>query len=152
MSYNEQMFAPCMFSLWTDGPLHLEIKGADVVTIGIPYGFWCSAKCHPSCLYTFTYNGQTSYESELDIIFKRIVSSEVLTCEARNPTTGKTVSISKTLQVAGTVMRDIMCVHEWWRWWWCQDSERHYYEEEEFTHCKGCGNYHRHVIKVKRDH
>ncbi|KAG5267318.1 hypothetical protein AALO_G00220410 [Alosa alosa] len=47
-----------------------------------------------------TLDGLTKYSNQYDIIFKTIVPSKVLTCEAKNPSTGETGSISKTLHVA----------------------------------------------------
>lgn len=92
----------------TAGPQGVSISGPDIVTIGIPYGFSCSAEgCNPSCLFTMTLDGQTKFSSEFDITFKRIVTSEVLTCEAKDPETGETANVSKTIQVAGTMLEDV---------------------------------------------
>ncbi|XP_063073529.1 carcinoembryonic antigen-related cell adhesion molecule 5-like [Engraulis encrasicolus] len=81
-------------------PTDVQISGPNYVTIGIPYGFSCSAKCNPRCTYTMTLDGKTSYSNPLNTIFTTYVPSKVITCEATNPQTGVTASISKTFQFA----------------------------------------------------
>ncbi|KAG9331235.1 hypothetical protein JZ751_019710, partial [Albula glossodonta] len=66
---------------------------------GIPYGFVCSAQCSPTCNYTWTMDRQTVHGKELDLLLKGLVKNKILTCEAKNPATGKTEKISRTLSV-----------------------------------------------------
>ncbi|KAG8005821.1 Mitogen-activated protein kinase 12, partial [Nibea albiflora] len=84
-----------------DGPSSVEIHGVNVVTVGIPYGFQCSASCNPGCLYTWTRGNDTFQGPELSLELQHIMPTQVLTCTAVNPVTGISVTVDKTLRVTG---------------------------------------------------
>lgn len=85
----------------SDGPLLVMINGVDAVTVGIPYGFQCSAICYPSCQYTWTWDNVTSQGSELNLLLQQVLPAQILTCTAVNPLTRKSFTVQKTLQVTG---------------------------------------------------
>ena len=82
----------------------MKITGVDVVTVGVPYGFECSADCSPPCTYTWNLDGQIVHGSGLDFVLHDLTPPQDLNCVAKNPTTGKTVSVDKIVNVAGTVV------------------------------------------------
>ncbi|KAF7667559.1 hypothetical protein LDENG_00057230 [Lucifuga dentata] len=82
-----------------DGPFSVVIHGVDVVTVGIPYGFRCSALCSPQCRFKWTRGNEFSYGSELSLKLGKIEPTQVLTCMAVNPATGVSASVQKSLQV-----------------------------------------------------
>lgn len=79
----------------------MAISGVDVVTVGIPYGFQCSANCYPGCQYSWTRGNVTSQGPELSLQLLHIVPTQTLTCTVVNPATGKSATVQKTLQVTG---------------------------------------------------
>ncbi|XP_035802261.1 hemicentin-1-like [Amphiprion ocellaris] len=81
------------------GPSSVQISGVDIVTVGILYGFQCSANCYPDCQFTWTENNVTSEGSELSLKLLQVEPMLVLTCKAVNSATGESVSVQKTLQV-----------------------------------------------------
>ncbi|XP_044042427.1 hemicentin-2-like [Siniperca chuatsi] len=81
------------------GPASVVINGADIVTVGIPYGFQCSANCYPGCQYSWTRDNVTTQGPELSLQLLHKVPTQTLTCTVLNPATGKSVTIQKTLQV-----------------------------------------------------
>ncbi|XP_023671066.2 cell adhesion molecule CEACAM1-like [Paramormyrops kingsleyae] len=83
----------------SSGPTNVVISGPGVVTVGIPYGFSCTADCYPSCSYTWKSDGKTVQGAELDILLKQLVGSEVLTCEAKNTVSGQSATVTRSLLV-----------------------------------------------------
>ncbi|KAA8579990.1 hypothetical protein FQN60_005525, partial [Etheostoma spectabile] len=83
----------------SDGPSSLEIDGVDVVTVGIPYGFQCTAECYPDCRYSWTRGNKSTQGPELSLQLLQIVPTQSLTCTVVNPETGRSASVQKTLQV-----------------------------------------------------
>ncbi|GLD48169.1 hemicentin-2-like protein [Lates japonicus] len=81
------------------GPSSVEIRGVSVVTVGIPYGFECTAYCYPGCQYTWTRGNLTSQGPELTLQLLHRVPTQTLTCTVVNPTTGISATVHKTLQV-----------------------------------------------------
>nr|XP_046153146.1 hemicentin-1-like [Oncorhynchus gorbuscha] len=81
------------------GPSFVEISGVNTVTVEVPYGFQCSANCFPTCTFTWTRGGLTTQGPELNLQLKEQVAPQVLNCMATNPTTGKSVTVSKTVNV-----------------------------------------------------
>ncbi|KAL7371074.1 hypothetical protein ABVT39_018129 [Epinephelus coioides] len=82
-----------------DGPSSVEISGVDVVTVGIPYGFKCTANCYPGCKYSWSRGNVTSQGPELSLQLLHIMPTQTLTCTVINPTTGRSATGHKTLQV-----------------------------------------------------
>ncbi|KAF1372512.1 hypothetical protein PFLUV_G00266250 [Perca fluviatilis] len=81
------------------GPSSLEIDGVDVVSVGIPYGFQCTAECYPDCRYSWTRGNETTQGPELSLRLLQRVPTQTLTCTVVNPATGRSASVQKTLQV-----------------------------------------------------
>ncbi|XP_029617176.1 hemicentin-1 [Salmo trutta] len=81
------------------GPSFVKISGVNTVTVEVPYGFQCSANCFPACTFTWTRGGLTTQGPELNLQLKEQVPPQVLICMAINPTTGKSVTVSKTVNV-----------------------------------------------------
>ncbi|CAB1345915.1 unnamed protein product [Coregonus sp. 'balchen'] len=71
-----------------NGPLELNIVGADFVTVGVLYGFECAAQCSPSCSYNMSINGQIEQGNELFFTARQWEESLNLTCTARNDDSG----------------------------------------------------------------
>ena len=82
----------------------MKITGVDVITVGVPSSFECSADCSPPCTYTWNLDGQIVHGSGLDFTLNGYAPSEVFNCVAKNPATGKTASVNKTVNVSGTVV------------------------------------------------
>lgn len=76
----------------------------NTVTVEVPYGFQCSANCFPTCTFTWTRGGLTTQGPELNLQLKEQVPPQVLICMAINPTTGKSVTVSKTVNVTGRLL------------------------------------------------
>lgn len=93
--------SPALSILPADGPSSVEIRGVGVVTVGIPYGFECTAYCYPGCQYTWTRGNLTSQGPELTLQLLHRVPTQTLTCTVVNPTTGISATVHKTLQVTG---------------------------------------------------
>ncbi|XP_062406678.1 hemicentin-1-like [Sardina pilchardus] len=88
-------------TVWVEeGPKSVEIDGVDVVTVGVLYTFECLANCSPPCTYTWNVAGKTVQGNKLDFSLHGLSPPQALTCEAKNPMTGKMASFTKTLQVA----------------------------------------------------
>ncbi|XP_022526907.2 uncharacterized protein LOC111192914 [Astyanax mexicanus] len=83
----------------TSGPEGLSFFGPDAVTVGVPSSIECFARCSPECNYTIGFDGQSLEGNELAFTLKQWVSSITVTCTAKNPSTQKSSSISKTLQI-----------------------------------------------------
>ncbi|KAG9280597.1 hypothetical protein AMEX_G3329, partial [Astyanax mexicanus] len=81
------------------GPEGLSFFGPDAVTVGVPSSIECFAQCSPECNYTIGFDGQSLEGNELAFTLKQWVSSITVTCTAKNPSTQKSSSISKTLQI-----------------------------------------------------
>ncbi|KAM3587539.1 uncharacterized protein V6R79_008634 [Siganus canaliculatus] len=81
------------------GPSLVLISGVDIVTVGITYGFQCSANCYPGCSYNWTRDNVTTQGPELSLQLLHIFPSVTLTCTAVNPATGNSVTVQKVLQV-----------------------------------------------------
>ncbi|KAK2858801.1 hypothetical protein Q5P01_003421 [Channa striata] len=81
------------------GPSSVEITGVDVVTVGIPYGFECLAKCQPACQFTWTRGNVSSQGQQVNLQLQHLVPTQILTCTVVNPATGSSVSVQKKLQV-----------------------------------------------------
>ncbi|XP_036432983.1 carcinoembryonic antigen-related cell adhesion molecule 5-like isoform X2 [Colossoma macropomum] len=81
------------------GPVSLTIYGPDAVTVGVPCSFVCLAQCSPECNYTIGADGQSGEGNELAFTLKQWESSKTVTCTAKNSVTGRSSSISKTLQI-----------------------------------------------------
>lgn len=84
-----------------DGPASVAITGADIVTVGILYGFECSAYCYPACQYTWSRGNVTSHGPELSLQLLQWVPTQTLTCTVVNPASNQSVTVQKTLQVTG---------------------------------------------------
>ncbi|XP_030575931.1 peroxidasin homolog [Archocentrus centrarchus] len=84
----------------TDGPSSVVIGGVDVVTLGILYGFQCSASCYPACNFTWTWGNVTSQGPELSLKLTQLQAAQNLTCTAVSLDTGRSVTAHKMLQVA----------------------------------------------------
>ncbi|KAG5276925.1 hypothetical protein AALO_G00111440 [Alosa alosa] len=98
------------------GPIHVEIKGMDVVSVGVPSTFDCSAECSPACTYTWNVNGETVHRySQIDVVLHEGSTPWTtlpLSCEVRNPATGKTVTVSKTVPVAEGPLNVSIAAHK----------------------------------------
>ncbi|KAL6473770.1 hypothetical protein MHYP_G00173310 [Metynnis hypsauchen] len=81
------------------GPVSLTIYGPDVVTVGVPCSFVCLAQCSPECSYTISVDGQSGEGNELAFTLKQWESSKRVTCTAKNAASGRSSSITKTLQI-----------------------------------------------------
>lgn len=91
-----------------DGPKSVEIAGKDVLTIGILYNFVCYADCYPTCTYTWNVNGKILQGEVIEFTFPGPSGPEVLNCVAKNPASGKTATVNKTVQASGTVLWCLM--------------------------------------------
>lgn len=85
-----------------DGPSSVEIDGVNVVTVGIPYYFECTASCFPGCKYSWTRGNVTTQGPVLSLQLLHTMPTETLTCTVVNTATGGSASVQKTLQVTGT--------------------------------------------------
>ncbi|KAF3704952.1 Carcinoembryonic antigen-related cell adhesion molecule 20 Precursor [Channa argus] len=81
------------------GPSSVEITGVDVVTVGILYGFECLAECNPACQFTWTRGNETSKGQQMNLQLQHLMPTQILTCTAVNPATGRLVTVQKKLQV-----------------------------------------------------
>ncbi|KAK5848798.1 hypothetical protein PBY51_008490 [Eleginops maclovinus] len=81
------------------GPSSVQIVGVSIVTVGIPYGFQCTAVCYPDCKYTWTRGSVTSQGPELSLQLLHVVPTQTLSCTVFNSATGKSSTVQKTLQV-----------------------------------------------------
>lgn len=84
-----------------DGLSSLEIDWVDVVSVGIPYGFQCTAECYPDCRDSWTRGNETTQGPEMSLQLLQRVPTQTLTCTVVNPATGRSASVQKTLQVTG---------------------------------------------------
>jgi len=84
------------------GPSSMSISGVNIMTVGVPYAFRCAALCSPACTYSWTTGGHNTTGAELSLQLKTLTSPhDVVTCQARNPASGRTATLSKTLAVTG---------------------------------------------------
>ncbi|KAI4878859.1 hypothetical protein NFI96_012045, partial [Prochilodus magdalenae] len=84
----------------TYGPKRLIIYGPDAVTVGVPCSFVCLARCSPECNYTIRVDDQLVDGNELDFTIEQWENqTKSVTCTAKNPATGQSDTISKTLQI-----------------------------------------------------
>ncbi|KAE8281723.1 hypothetical protein D5F01_LYC20723 [Larimichthys crocea] len=81
------------------GPSSVQISGVDIVSVGIIYGFQCSANCYPTCQFTWIWGNVTSQGQDLSLQLEELQPAQNLTCTAVNNITGVSVTVQKTLEI-----------------------------------------------------
>ncbi|XP_075932331.1 cell adhesion molecule CEACAM5-like [Anarhichas minor] len=81
------------------GPSSVVISGVDVMTLGMPYEFQCSASCYPTCQFSWTWGKETSQGPKLSLQLVDPAPTLNLACTAVNPATETSVTTQKMLQV-----------------------------------------------------
>ncbi|TNN43307.1 Carcinoembryonic antigen-related cell adhesion molecule 5 [Liparis tanakae] len=82
-----------------DGPDFVEISGVGVATVTIAYYFLCTSPGCTGCEFSWTRGNETTQGPGLYLQFPDLVPTQTLTCTARNPATGVTASVQKTVKV-----------------------------------------------------
>ncbi|XP_028304074.1 uncharacterized protein LOC114464216 [Gouania willdenowi] len=83
------------------GPSKVQIKGPDVVEIGQEYQFVCTTGCHPPCRYVSSVGSNAVRGNVIDMTVDQPLKSITIKCEAQNTASGLTVTVFKTVRVAG---------------------------------------------------
>lgn len=100
----------------------ITITGDSEVAMGEQYTYTCSAKCVPSCSFTWKFMGNTfqgnqiqipilrrenkpGFASRLEITVSDHSKTEALTCEATNTASHATITATKNLTVIGESVR-----------------------------------------------
>ncbi|XP_037315789.2 hemicentin-2-like [Pungitius pungitius] len=81
------------------GPSSVVISGVDIMTLGMPYEFQCSASCYPACEFTWSWGKETFRGPKLSLQLVEPEQTQTLTCTALNPTTEASAAAQKTLKV-----------------------------------------------------